>query len=199
MKWYVPKMKITFTSKGHVLWVLITYHSSTHHHPRKSPIILTNNQHTCMDQSEIISTSDKQMNFNRCMPLQCIAGGAKRITNTPHQHQHTSHKYFPDNQMNFNLCIPLPGKQPRETSGNLLSVQFTPLVSRAMVKFHTRKHLIVSTILDRSIIWLTRGESVKRENNKSRSSNAKRWAGYKRIYKIDTNIFSNEWFLNLGG
>ena len=161
MKWYVPKMKITFTSKGHVLWVLITYHSSTHHHPRKSPIILTNNQHTCMDQSEIFSTSDKQMNFNG--------------------------------------CIPLPGEQPRETSGNLLSVQFTPLVSRAMVKFHTRKHLIVSTILDRSIIWLTRGESVKRENNKSRSSNAKRWAGYKRIYKIDTNIFSNEWFLNLGG
>ena len=157
MKWYVPKMKITFASKGHVLWVLITYHSSTHHHPRKSPIILTNNQHTCMDQSEIFSTSDKQMVFNLCIPL------------------------------------------PIETSGNLLSVQFTPLVSRAMVKFHTRKHLIVSTILDRSIIWLTRGESVKRENNKSRSSNAKRWAGYKRIYKIDTNIFSNEWFLNLLG
>ena len=124
--------------------------------------------------------------------MYAIAGRAKRITNTRHQHQHTSHKYFPDKQMNFNLCIPLPGKQPRETSGNLLSVQFTPLVSRAMVKFHTRKHLIVSTILDRSIIWLTRGESVKRENNKSRSSNAKRWAGYKRIYKIDTNIFSNE-------
>ena len=67
--------------------------------------------------------------------MYAIAGRAKTITNTPHQHQHTSHKYFPDNQMNFNLCIPLPG--------NLLSVQFTPLVSRAMVKFHTRKHLIV--------------------------------------------------------
>ena len=47
-----------------------------------------------------------------------------------------------DKQMVFNLCIPLPD-EPIETSGNLLSVQFTPLVSRAMVKFHTRKHLIV--------------------------------------------------------
>ena len=89
-----------------------------------------------------------------------------------------------DKQMVFNLCIPLPD-EPIETSGNLLSVQFTHLVSKAMVKFHMRKHIIVSIILlDRLTSWKERGESVKKENN-SRSSNVKRWAGYKQISKID--------------
>ena len=100
------------------------------------------------------------MNFNVC-----------RATQENHQHQNTSDKYFPDKEMVSNRCMPFPG-HPRKTSGNLLSVQFTPLVSRAMMISYEKTQIIVSIILDRR----DRGGSVKREQN-SRSPNAKRW-GY---------------------